>query len=54
MKTRSVGAAVASVVFGLAAVQPGLAQEATPWPEVLMDHCDTNKDGVVTRQEVPR
>jgi hypothetical protein len=51
MKTRSVCAAAAGLVLGLAAAQPGMAQEATPWQEVLLEHCDTNKDGVVTRQE---
>ena len=28
-----------------------VAQEATAWPEAMMKAADTNKDGMVTRQE---
>ena len=28
-----------------------VAQEATPWPEAMMKAADTNKDGMLTRQE---
>ena len=30
---------------------PAAAQEATPFPEAMMRAADTNKDGMVTRQE---
>jgi predicted secreted protein len=30
---------------------PASAQEATPFPEAMMRAADTNKDGMVTRQE---
>jgi hypothetical protein len=30
---------------------PVVAQEATPWPELMMKSADKNKDGMVSRQE---
>jgi hypothetical protein len=51
MKTPSLAAGLAGLVLTLAAAQPALAQEATPWPELMMKMADRNKDGMVTRQE---
>lgn len=35
----------------LATTAPAHAQEATPWPELMAQACDTNKDGMITRKE---
>jgi uncharacterized protein (DUF2336 family) len=51
MKTRSLAAGLSGLVLVLAAAQPAVAQEATPWPELMMKMADRNKDGMVTRQE---
>ena len=51
MKTRTLATALGGLVLALAAAQPALAQEATPWPELMMKMADRNKDGMVTRQE---
>jgi hypothetical protein len=51
MKTRSLAAGLSGLVLVLAAAQPAIAQEATPWPELMMKMADRNKDGMVTRQE---
>jgi hypothetical protein len=51
MKTRSLAACLSGFVLMLAAAQPAIAQEATPWPELMMKMADRNKDGMVTRQE---
>jgi hypothetical protein len=45
--------ALAAAAFALTAglCAPTIAQEATPWPELMMKMADANKDGMVTRQE---
>jgi hypothetical protein len=46
--------ALAATAFALtAALSAPLAraQEATPWPELMMKMADANKDGTVSRQE---
>lgn len=51
MKTTTLAAALGCLVLVLAAPLPATAQEATPWPELMMKMADRNKDGMVTRQE---
>jgi predicted secreted protein len=45
--------AIAAAAFALTAAvaAPTMAQEATPWPELMMKMADMNKDGMVSRQE---
>ena len=45
----TLAAAAFALTFGPLA--PAIAQEATPWPELMMKMADKNKDGMVTRQE---
>lgn len=42
-------AAVLALTAGL--FTPAMAQEATPWPELMMKMADANKDGMVSRKE---
>ena len=49
MKTLLAAAAALTVLASVHA--PAAAQEATPWPELMMRAADVNKDGMVTRQE---
>ena len=44
-------AAAASLVLALTLAAPVQAQEATPWPDMLLKMADVNKDSMVTRQE---
>jgi hypothetical protein len=46
-------AALAATAFALTAAlsAPAMAQEATPWPELMMKMADMNKDGTVTKKE---
>ena len=46
--TRNLGL-TAALLLCLAA--PVMAQEATPWPDMMLKMADMNKDGVVSKQE---
>lgn len=48
---KTLGAALALAASMFATSLPVSAQEATPWPELMMRMADKNKDGMVTRQE---
>ena len=43
--------AATALAFTASLSAPTVAQEATPWPEMMMRMADVNKDGVVSRQE---
>jgi hypothetical protein len=45
----SLAAAAACLTLGVTV--PAAAQEATPWPELVMKMADVNKDGMVTKKE---
>lgn len=51
MKLRRTTHFLGALALTLAAAQPALAQEATPWPELMMKMADKNKDGMISRQE---
>lgn len=51
MHSRSLTMLLGAMTLALGAAQPALAQEATPWPELMMKMADKNKDGMVTRKE---
>lgn len=40
---------IAALLMGLAA--PVMAQEATPWPDMMLKMADVNKDGMVSKKE---
>lgn len=51
MKMRTLTLAGMAMASMLAFSPLAQAQEATPWPELMMRMADTNKDGMVTRKE---
>ena len=50
MKRNALGAIALTIAAATVAL-PAAAQEATPWPDIFMTMADSNRDGMITRQE---